>query len=576
MPTQQELLATVVGLDNVSPVFNPDSRWQCWNMQEIYLGTTGAGKFVPKPGDVVFEITGATIVRYIVQEINPITMIPVFRQEDNSSVTQPLSEDDVLLANGPGTQSYTYRVYLDRSVTPYRLAVDARLKVGGSAVRWAKIFKGANISDSGVVVSGVYNQNGALVSENVPLELVASTGLTNHAIKVVAPCHTTHDLVNGELVTIVFYNAVGFAVSRQQLLVENTAFIRSTDASQRYVVGISLESPFLSSAAARTIEYPLNVPLNAMNLVGWVHYSNGSVAKYAVDGSKFSVSGLDSYAATIVGQKSDLVLKYTLSSDEVAYGAYIGADTHISEIYHIVTANMNGSYAVQLYAYPVWIDAVNGYRLEWFLYDLQRSVRFNVTSQVRINTALGLYDGKNYGAKQTLSVSLNLKDVNGSYNSFVHVQLLDIVLNKPGSSRPDLDNVPNWNTSVVAGQAALYGRDAYATYLRVSSNNWRLNLSADLPNQDAWLDKVYWSTMPLFDPYRETKAPRPTHFRLVAGAHTVDYALSSWDTDLVLSQSLPNNSSVFLHFFHRTTERDLELSVSGLPLYHIDANGNFV
>lgn len=576
MATAPQLIASVVGTDNYSPVYNPDSRWQIWNMNEIYLGTVGWGKYVPKVHDEVHEIIGATITCYIVVEINLVTLVPVFRQEDSSTVTQPLSEDDILFGTGPGTQSDTYRVYIDKSVAPYRLAVDARLSVGGSLVNACKIFRGANVSTSGVVISGIYNANGQLVSENIPLELVASETLTVHAIKAVMPCHTTANLDNGDLVTAVFYDALGFVVSKRQLLVENTSFIRTTDANRRYVVGIDLECPFLTSTNSRLIRYPVNVPLNALNLIGVVNYSDGSARKLAVDGTKFSVAGLSSYAATSVGQRSPIVLKYALSVDEVAYGVSVGSDSHISEFYEIETANTDGAYAVQLYAYPVWVSAVEGYRLEWFLYDLDRGIRYPVTALVTVDPTIKTFNPRQYGVKQILRAKINLKAVNGTYRLFYHVQYLDILLNMPGTDRPGVEKIPNWNVAVTSGLTPPYGESAYATYYRRATNAWDVKISGGLLTQAAWLTAVYRTTSPLFDNQRESAAPAPTHFILESGANSAEYPISAWDDMITLNGTLQNNSTLLLKFFKRTTDTDLHLSVAGMPLYAVDDVGNYL
>ena len=574
MPDTQPL-ASVVGTDNVSPVYNPASRWQIWNINEIYLGTVGTGKYVPQLGDEVHEIMGASITRYVVAALNEESLVPTLRQENRALITDPLSENDVLLGVGPGWQSDTYRVYVDTSVMPYRMAVDARLKVGGSQCSAAKLFKGADISDTGTVVSGVYNANGHLISENVALELVASTIITNSAIKVVAPCHTTSELLNGEVLTAVFYDTSGFVVSKRQLLVELTAFIRSTDANRLYVSSISLECPFMSSANTRLIQYPLNVPLSALNLIGVVNYSDGSSARMAVDGTKFSVAGLNAYAATIVGQKSQLVLKYALGLNEVAYGAHQGSAAHISEIYEITTVNTDGAYAVQLYAYPVWVNAASGYRLSWFLYDLERSVRYEVTPDVTLSSAY-TFAPLSYGVRQTLNAVINLKDVNGTYRSFVHTQYLSVLLNKPGTARPNIDSEPNWYMSVTAGLTSPYGPKAWATYYRRSGTEQEVRLVAGAATPTEWLERVYWSTAPLFDANVEAHAPLPTHFALVAGEVTTEYPLSDWNAVLALGQTLTNNATVYLRFFKRTSETDLQLSIAGLPLFAVDADGAYI
>lgn len=570
-------LATVVGTDNVSPVHNPNARWQIWNMNEIYLGATADGKYVPKIGDVVMEILGDTITNYIVVGINEVTLVPIFREQDISRLTEQLSENDILFGVGPGTQADTYRVYLDKSVNPYRLTVDARLRVAGSNCHLAKIFKGADVSENGIVISGIYNAQGVIVSENVPLELAAFDTIENHAIKVVAVCNTTFDLADGEVVTAVFYDTAGFVVSKRQLLVENTGFIRSTDASRKYVVGISLETPFLSTQVGRQINYPLNVPLNALNLIGVVEYSDGSKVRMAVDGTRFSVSGLDAYAATIIGQKAKIVLKYKLALNEIAYGVYTGSENHISEIYDIITSEANGNYAVQLFAYPVWVDPVSGYRLEWFLYDLDRSISYNVTPNVVINGSVSAFDPKLYGVKQTISVTVNLRSVNGSYKNFNHVQFLDIILNKSGTSRPDFDAVPNWEVASVSGQVPTYGTDVHATFIRQAANLFKVKVMGAMNTLEGWLDKVYKPTNPLVDTYSESQAPTPTHFQVIVGNNTVqEHTIDEWNVEMTMNQNVANDGTLFIKFIKRTTDGDLQLAAAGLSLFQVDNAGNYI
>ncbi len=575
----ENALATVVGTDNVAPVYDADQRWRIWNMREIYLGGVGFGKYVPKVGDLVMSVDGAVVTTNIVVSINEVTLIPVFRQQDTSHLTEQLSEYDILFGVGPGTQSDTYRIYLDKSVQPYRLTVDARLRVGGSMCQWAKIFKGADTSEeSGVVVGGVYNQQGQIISENIPLELVASDTITNHAIKVVSTCKTTFDMPDGELVTCVLYDADGFVVSKRQLLVDNTAFIRSTDSSRRYVAGISLETPFLSEQVNRQVDYPLNVPLNAINLIGVVEYSDGARVKMPVDGTRFQVSGLDAYAATIIGQKTPIVLKYKLQANELAYGVQFGqSENHIAESYDIRTVDIVGNYAVKLFAYPVWIDAVSGYRLEWFLYDLDRSISYNVTPNVVINGTVTPFDPKLYGVKQTISVNVNLREVNGSYKNFIHVQYLDITLNKPGSSRPDFDQVPNWEVASTAGATPAFGRDVYATFVRQNANLYQVKVMGATNTQAAWLDAIYKPTRPLFNPQTETQGLTPTHFIVLAGNNAPqEHLISEWNTTMAMNQAVANNGTLFIKFIKRTVDGDLQLAAVGLPMFQVDSSGNFI
>jgi hypothetical protein len=423
------IIAPVLGIDNVSPMYNPLGRWQNWNMNEIYLGTIGQGKFVPKVGDLVTEINGVVVLQYVVHSVDITTFIPVLRQKNNTLETESLSEENILFGSGPGTPTDTYRVYLDTSVTPYRLSVDRRLYVAGSMCRYCKIFKGADTSTSGQVISGVYDNSGNLISENIALELAASTLLNNSTIKVVSTGFTNTSMQDGELVTVVFYDDNAVVVSKRQCVIENTGFVIGTDISKKYVSHISIETPFLSITNNKLIEYPVNLTLNSMNLMGVVHYNDGSIKRLAVDGTSFSIMGLDSYSATIVGQISELVLKYTLQNGEYSIGVQNGGDDFVSDIYQIKTTMANGHYSVQLFAYPVWDTTLLNYGLKWFMLDLDRSVCYNVTPNVLINTNNSSFNPTAYGTKQSLNVSINLRSVSGNYNNFNHVQNVDITLN---------------------------------------------------------------------------------------------------------------------------------------------------
>jgi hypothetical protein len=189
---------------------------------------------------------------------------------------------------------------------PYRLAVDKRLRIAGSMVTTCRIFKGIDLSKDGIVISGVYNQNGLMLSQNVPLELISKSD--NVSIKNVSRCFTTYKLNDGEIVTVVFYDSDGFVVHKKRLLIENTGFILGTESDIRYVSHIALDTPFLSSAKDKRIDYPINLPLSTINLIGVVYYNDGTINRLPVDGTKFSIMGLDNYNSTILGEKSELVL----------------------------------------------------------------------------------------------------------------------------------------------------------------------------------------------------------------------------------------------------------------------------
>jgi hypothetical protein len=544
----------VVGTDGKVPVYEPNGRWCLWSITEIYRGLAAENTFVPKIKDYVIDPD--TYTTYIVDDLDTVTLIPTLREIRPANMSFSFTETDVLFGVGPGTQSDTYRVYLDTSVLPHVLAVDERLRVGGSMTSYAKIFKGSSVGGTGEVISKTYDSAGQFVSESIGLELAAIDSHNNHTIKTVKVCHCTEQLLDGEVVTIVFYSDSGHVVSKRQLLVENTAFIRGVNRSLKYVTHISMDSPFMSPTLDKTIQYPLNIPINALNLVGTVHYSNGETLKLPVDGTKFRIFGLEQYTSTIIGQKMDLVLSYSLSPNETAYGAVGANNKMITEPYELITVNPNNSYTVKLFGYPFWVNSATGYQMRWWLFNLDRNVFFEVTNQVSFNQNTNAYDPKAYGYMQRKSVSLNLRDVSGAFKPFVHTQTVEIVLN----GEPQTD-ATSWTMSHESnGSRPSYGRDLFAKKISATS----INLGSALADLETWKTRVYKETFPLVNPNTEVGPLDPTHFAVTFNNVTTEYPISEWNTNLTVTGTVTVFSTALVRFIKRTASGDLMLSISAL------------
>lgn len=548
----------VVGTDGNVPVYNANGLWQMWGIGDIWRGDVGAHKHVPKVDDYVID--PATYTMYIVEEHDPVTLVPRLREIRPANMSFTLTETDVLFGVNGYNQSDTYRVYIDQSVIPHVLAVDIRLKIAGSMASYCKLFKGSDVSTTGHVVSKTYDSNGQFIGENVPLELVAIDSHNNYSIKTVAVCHTTEDLINGEVVTAVIYNDQGHVVSKRQLLVENTSFIRSVNASQRYISHISIESAFLSPTEDHVIRFPLNIPMNALNIIGVVHYSNGQTLRLPVDGSKFKMFGLDQHISSIIGQQVDLVLSYALSSDEVSYAGVTGDGHYITEPYQLVTVNPNNSYSVKLFGYPFWVNEATGYQMRWWLFNLDRNVFFEVTSWVRFADNTGAFNPKGYGYLQRKSVSINLKDVSGSFNSFVHVQLVDIVLSAPPDNSPTQTAWTMSHESI--SSRPLYGNLLYCK--RVGTN--LIDITSTISTFDLWKERMYLHTYPLLDRTAELNPPAPTHFVVNVGGVESEFAIEEWSQQLLVSVDPLEHGTVTVRFVKRTSSGDMQLSIAALSV----------
>jgi hypothetical protein len=549
---------SVVGTDGQVPIYEPNGRWSWWAMHELWLGQAGEKRYVPKPNDYVMDTE--TYTAYVVDHIDPVTLIPTLREIRPANMSFSLSQTDVLFGTGPGTASEIYRVYIDKSVTPHVLSVDAALKVGGTQCQYAKIFKSTDVTAMGTVVSMVYDASGNLISNNVPLELAALDSHVNHTVKVVAPCYTTSNLVDGELVTVVFYNAAGHVVHKRQLMVEVSSFIRSINTAIRYISHISLESAFLSPTLDRVVNFPVNIPMNSLNMMGVVHYSDGSVLKLPVDGNKFKMYGVDQYVATIVGQTVNLVLSYELSPGEVAYTGLSQDSARINESYSLVTVNPNNSYAVKLFVYPEWISATDGYGLRWWMFNMDRNVYFDVTGSVTLSSQTGSYNPKGYGYQQIKNVQINLNNVSAVFKNFIHTQTVEINL----FSNPNDVNDP-WTV----GHEFVTGRPNYGMGLQAKLlNNFTVRLRSDLNTFEEWKQKVYLDTYPLQDTMNVIAPPEPTHFILTVGTMVKECAISEWNTDIALPSEINQhlNKNLFIRFVRKIGANELQLSMAAMVI----------
>ncbi len=547
----------ITGSDGKQPVYNPDGRWSIWNKNEIYLGGPGQGRYVPKIGDLVLD--QEYWIWYEVIAIDEVTYVAVLREKETKNLGGNMDDFDKLLGVGPGTQSDTYRVYVDKSVTPYIMAVDARLRVAGTMCASCRIFKGADLSNEAAVVSKVYDGSGNFLGTNIPLELVAMDG-QNVSIKTVPVCYTTENLKDGELVTAVFYSDTGHVVSKRQLLIENTSFIRSTDDSVKYIIGISLKSPFMSDSEPDLISYPVNVPLNGLFLTGVVHYSDGSSMELPVDNQKFSVFGFDNFVSTIVGQKLNIVLKYSLSQEEVCYDATLTNERFITKEYKAVIAKADGAYTVKLFGYPNWVDGISGYRMEWFIYNLDRNLSQRVTPYVRFNENSQVFDPLLFGTRQRLSVNLNLQDVSSAYNYYRHVQAIDITLMSPGG-----DQGTNWLVGFEPTQSPQFGVNNKFKFEFINENLKKLKIDMGCLTVNEWLDRLYYPSKPLVNPVTEADPIVPDFFAIIVGTERIEYELSQWNSVFTVSDKVYHGSTVFIEFFKRVSNNDIRLAISGAP-----------
>jgi hypothetical protein len=299
-----------------------------------------------------------------------------------------------------------------------------------------------------------------------------------------------------------------------------------------------------------------------LNLWGIVTYSDG-VDRIPVDGEKFAVYGFEQYQATQVGQKFDVALKYRLSPGEVYYGLALSADyTSVTRHYEAITQNVNNNYSYKLYCSPKWIDAVVGYELQWWLYNLDRNIHFDATAFVRVNPNFTAFRPTTYGVQQRLNVAVNVNDIDASLPNYIHSQNTDVTLYKRGDEKYN-----PWVIGYDPGQQDPYGIDTHCVYEAITGNTYKFTIKGAATTFDEWMDSTYVRSRPLTDLSIEAHAPDPTHFAIYYNDTRVEQPISNWNAEIVITQSIVQYSNMRVEFLAKDANTTKYLSNITMPCY---------
>lgn len=540
---------------------DPDRGFRLWQRSEI-VETGGDGKWVPNVGDLVFDPQQGFL---LVSEVDYTTGYSVLTLWTAPEEPGDAESTDILVGQGPGYASESYRIFLDQTVTPHTFAPDSRLHFYGSMVQSYKVFLGTDISsDYGTVISAFFDPAGNFLGTSVPVEAVTVPGTTQDVIKAPLVGYTSESLETGEIVTLVAYDSEGGVVSRAQLLVNNTGAIRQADASRKYVKAIQVDSPFISSADPQTIEFPLNVTVESLPMTGVVHYSDGSKHRRPIDGSKFTLYGLRNYVATIVGQEFPMVLAYNLAEDEVSYTLEPTANRRLTMSYQARTTTADGAYEVKLYMYPVWVSESVGYRMEYWLYNLDRQTFYNVTPHIELGTMSSPFNPTQYGTTQTITVALDLNKVDGKFAPYRHVQTFQIALLVRGDANQDL-----WEIFFRPDQPESFGRGVKAEVEYLSTNTWKLRIDQGLASKELWLKALYERIEPLVNEQVEAWPPVPTHFTVHTIYNQYTFSVEQWNEELIINNDLSDGEILYISWESVNYDTDLQLALTGLPVRQV-------
>jgi hypothetical protein len=535
---------------------DPDRGFREFGRWEI-VAPNSAGKWVPNKDDKIHDWDQGY---FRVVDVDPTTgystLVPW-----SPPVSADGDADAKLVAVGPGYSSESFRMFLDTSVTPHTLTPDYRLHSYHREMQSYVVFLGSDISEQfGKIISAMYDPSGTFLGVNVPIEEIYDP-VTSKPAKAPAPGYTSEELENGQLVTVVFYGEQNTAVSQAQLLIVNSKAIRRADASKRYVQGIHLDSPFISSADPQVVEFPLNVTVESLPLTAVVSYSDGTQNRLSINGQQFNLWGLRNYIATEIGQQFPMQLNYLLADDEISFNMVPSINRSLTVDYIARTVAADGAYEVKLFAYPVWVSAALGYRMEFWMYNLDRQTFYNVTPYVELGTTSNAFDPKAYGIVQEITWAIDINKVDGRFAQYRHVQTFRIALLNSGDNQ-----APNWEILFTPNQPSGYGRGLIADMRYVSVNNWRLNLGMGNTTMNNWLNQMYYPVKPLFNIEVEEEAPQPTHFILQFLNNAYEFPVGDWNKEQIVNNDLANGELLYIRWIRRTYDSDLHLATTALAV----------
>ena len=523
------------------PILPTTNRFTWWRANEIYP----TGQYVPNEEDLVI-MANRTVMR--VRSVDPITHYSDL--EPYVLLTSGGFAEDLIFT--PTSDSYC--LYVNTLEVPYVAAVDTRLMFAGTSTAYIKIFKGDDISASGQVISAMINGLGQITSENIPMENVIIPGTTNVSAKTPVQFYLSELVGDFEPVYAVGYSSTGVVVTITKLIVRHTSFVRTLDASKNVVVSIELESSYLSATDNRLLEIPSNMLLQSANLRGRITYADGHSVVLPVDGVKLRLFGIDSFVASTPGVSADLILAYYLGNDEFGVGLTGDPNNRTKmESYRIRTVEQSSVYAVKLFAAPYWDAPNNRYRLDYYLYSLDREQFYNVTPFVENAVGHPAFNGTLYNVMQEIRVGIDLSNVAPSFAYYRHVQTFNIMLSEPATN-----NLTNNYWSLYYSNMSVYGQNQFAT--RDPSNVLRIDCG--FGNVNSWLDNVYFALEPLRSLANEISAPPPTHVRLKLGTTLIrDIPIADVLNPITgVSSSIVQGSAIRMEFYRNDSGNFLELA----------------
>lgn len=483
-------------------VQNPLAGFRWWRSSQLYTGhlVEDTVLFVPNEGDCVIDDND---VMWRVVAVDAVSRLSTLRIMDSSAAAQTIQGSTALARAAPYQQML--RAFLNQEVTPITLSLDGQWLVYGSSAEYIKVFRGANTSPDGEVISQMYDANGIFISENVPLIPIDPT---NPNIKQPVEFNCNTALMDGETVTAVVYLLDGGIKEIRGFLIKNTNAIRGLGHNKVYIASIELVSGLLDSVIADTINAPAHTPIAGANFQAQLNYTDGTSELIAVGNNKCKLYGLDEFNPSNLGVSSEVALIYYLSGNESALNVSNQNVKAVHHAYKIRAVDSPIQYAFKVYLVPKYNPSTSRYTIDYYLGSLDRTIFVKLSSNnytIAVVGGGGL-DYRTFTNTQEFVITVNVGSVfPNEYAGFLFPQSVTI---KFGIGQ-DIGWVIDYKNS----STLTLGVGVYSGYSALGERTFVVQSGqSSLTN---WLNLLWKPVHAIFDPHVVLEPPTPTHMKLM-------------------------------------------------------------
>ena len=550
------------------PIWNPNGLYKEWGMHEIFfgidkIGPGNTGRFVGNIGDKVFSPETGT---WIIDQLDPTTLIPTMRKYQEP-ISAGGTAKDFLLGVGSRYPEPGFFLYVDNDQKVPRVCIDGQAYFSHPAVKYFRLYAGTQVVGNVETISAWFDASGTYIGDTVPrVKIPAEASPDGRAFFVCEEFWATRKLIPGEPVALVAFSQENSIVGQVNLVVREGSYVRRGSAPVRQIASVKLVCPYLSPQDTENrIRIPTGTNIQSVVMSCRITLNTGEPIDLPIDGDKVRLQGMDEMVAMSPGFQNDLILYYRLGEGEVYVGSQNNDGSQMTVRYTVEVDPTQDTYGFKLFAFPNWINEVEGYDLVVFMHDYDHSQVYDVTGLVELTSNSSEWDPLLYGKKQYLRLAIDVSKVDQRYSSYRHVQPIQITLFESGIASAE----NYWRVYFENGQSPSYGDGCVAKFTYVSSQVWTLNATAGATTYEQWLDKLYYRTLPLFDPQVEEKPMEPTHFVIVVEGQRYRRPVSDWNASIQTKTAGDEGEAMVIHWVHNDGQHDLWLGTSGLLIRQI-------